>query len=137
MSRWQYRFQNFQKSLKRLQEAIEIIERNPGDFLRMAGLIQTYEFCFELGWKTLKDYLTQEGHDVPSPRKTIRTAFESNIIQDGKTWISALEDRNKTAHTYDEGMALDVIQDITHKYFPVLKNLEKFLTQENEKLGTR
>lgn len=121
--RWKQRFQNFEKVYKRLNHAIIVVKGEPDNEVLAAGLIQTYEFTFELGWKTLKDYLEMEGFDVPSPRSTIRQAYQSGYIQNAEDWIQALNDRNLTTHTYDELIAAKVINDINEKYFFILEEL--------------
>ncbi len=59
--RWKQRFQNYEKAFKRLSRAIEVVRVTPDDDLLQSGLVQTYEYTFELAWKTLKDYLEMEG----------------------------------------------------------------------------
>ena len=46
------------KNLKRLQRRILIDESND---LEVQGIIQSFEFSFELAWKTLKDDLESQG----------------------------------------------------------------------------
>jgi nucleotidyltransferase substrate binding protein (TIGR01987 family) len=119
--RWQQRFQNFEKSLEHLQEAMEI--KDP-DILQQAGLIHFFEMTFELSWNVLKDYLKEEGFDnIKSPRGTLKKAFEIDLIENGEHWLELLTDRNLTAHTYDEGKAKEVVKLIHEKYFPLLENL--------------
>ena len=65
-------------------------------------LYQFYEICFELSWKTMKDYLESEGFEVKSPREAIKLAFQTGLVEDGELWIEALEARNMTSHIYDE-----------------------------------
>ena len=125
--RWKQRFQNFDKAFKRLADAILIIRKDPDNVLLQAGLIQTYEFTFELAWKTLKDYLEMEGFTVPSPRATLRQAFQCGYIQQGDVWLKALNDRNLTAHTYDDEVAKGVIADIQQTYYFLLKDLHQWL----------
>lgn len=125
--RWKQRFQNFDKAFKRLMDAIQIIRNDPDNVLLQAGLIQTYEFTFELAWKTLKDYLEMEGFTVPSPRATLRQAFQCGYIQQGDVWLKALNDRNLTAHTYDDEVAKEVIADIQQTYYFLLKDLHQWL----------
>ncbi len=125
--RWKQRFQNFDKAFKRLTDAIQIIRNDPDNVLLQAGLIQTYEFTFELAWKTLKDYLEMEGFTVPSPRATLRQAFQCGYIQQGDVWLKALNDRNLTAHTYDDEVAKEVIADIQQTYYFLLKDLHQWL----------
>lgn len=128
--RWKQRFQDFEKVHKRLNHAIIVVKNEPDNEVLAAGLIQTYEFTFELGWKTLNDYLEMEGFDVPSPRSTIRQAFQSGYIQNAEDWIQALNDRNLTTHTYDELIAAKVISDINEKYFFILEELYLYLKEK-------
>lgn len=120
--RWKQRFQNFEKAYKRLERAVRTIEEEPENELLQAGLIQTYEYTFELAWKVMKDYLQEEGFDVPSPKRTLRQAFQSGYISEGALWMKALEGRNLTSHAYDEAIALMVIRDIRERYFPLLRD---------------
>lgn len=128
--RWKQRFQNFDKAFHRLERAVNIVRQNPDNDLLQAGLIQTYEFTFELAWKTLKDYLESEGFTVPSPKATIRQAFQSGYIQHGDSWMKALNDRNLTTHTYDEDIANEVVHDIETTYFNLLKELHQWFQKQ-------
>ena len=68
-----------------------------------------------------------EGYEVKSPRSTIKTAFQIQLVYDGATWIDALEKRNLMAHTYDEKVALEAEILIRSKYYPVIKELSNLL----------
>ena len=127
--RWKQRFQNFEKALGHLAEALEIEQP---DLLQKAGIIQFFEMSYELAWNTLKDYLEEQGFiDVKSPRIAIKKAFEIGLIEDGHTWMDLLLDRNLTAHTYDEEKATEVEELIHEKYFPVLTELYETLKKKN------
>ena len=102
--RWKQRFVNFEKAFQTLERTVVI--ENPSEAER-GGLIQFFEVAFELSWKTLKDYLEAGGFQVKSPREVLKQAFQSGIIQDGHAWMEALEDRNLTAHTYNEACLSD------------------------------
>lgn len=125
--RWKQRFRNFDKAFRRLDEATRILPNDPDNFLLQAGIIQIYEFTFELAWKTLKDYLEAEGFTTPSPKATLRQAFQSGYIQNGDLWLKALNDRNLTSHTYDDVIVMEVIKDIQEHYFYLLKDLHTWL----------
>jgi len=125
--RWQQRFQNFNKAFKYLKDTLKI--ENPSDAER-AGIIQFYEVAFELAWKTLKDFLTAEGFSVKSPREALKTAFRNGYINHGDLWINALEERNLSAHTYDETMAQELVENIKTIYFPILEDFEKWGKQQ-------
>ena len=122
--RWKQRFSNFSKSMNYLEQALTI--QSP-DIVQKAGIIQFFEMSFELSWKVLKDYLEEQGfEDVISPRAAIKQAFEIGIIENGHGWLELLQDRNLTAHTYDEEKANEMEQLIHKNYFPLLKKLQLF-----------
>ena len=120
--RWKQRFQNYEKAFKRLSRAIEVVKSAPDDDLLQSGLVQTYEYTFELAWKTLMDYLTLEGFEVRSPRETIRQGFQSGYIMNGEDWLQALADRNLTTHIYDNEIIIRVLNGIFERYFFLLQD---------------
>jgi len=123
--RWKQRLSNFKKSLAHLAVAVEIEEPS---IVQQAGTIQFFEMSFELAWKTLKDYLEEQGFtDVKSPKATIKKAFEISLIEDGHTWLEALENRNLAAHTYDDETAQEIYGLICYSYFSLLEALKNRL----------
>ena len=125
--RWQQRFRNFKKAFLLLERSVTIESLSE---IERAGLIQFFEMTFELGWKMMKDYLEAQGFLVKTPRETIKQAFQIELIDDGQTWLLALEDRNLTTHTYDEETAIQIEKLIREKYFPVMKDLYDRLKAE-------
>jgi len=125
--RWKQRFINFEKSFRLLERTIAI--ENPSE-AEKGGIIQFYEVCFELSWKVMKDYLESEGYIVKSPKQTIKQAFQIDLITEGELWIMALEDRNLTAHTYDEETTELIINKIINDYFPLIEAL--YFSLKNE-----
>lgn len=69
--------------------------------LEKEGCVQRFEYAFELGWKTMKDYLAGEGVSLPTitPATVIRAAFEAKLVKDGQVWMEALDARDKMSHT--------------------------------------
>lgn len=131
--RWKQRFQNYEKAFNRLSRAIEIVRITPDDDLLQSGLVQTYEYTFELAWKTLKDYLEMEGFLLRSPRETIRQGFQSGYITNAEDWLQALADRNLTVHIYDDEIIARVLKDIYERYFFILREFyNNFKTRINE-----
>lgn len=90
--RWQQRLKDFEKSAQRLKEAASKKEFSD---LEKDGVIQRFEFTFELAWKTLKDYLENQGFSsVASPKKALQKSFSMDLVSEGNVWINMLEDRN-------------------------------------------
>ncbi len=130
--RWLQRFQNFEKAFNSLTESIEALQNEPDNDFIKDSVIQRYEYTIELGWKTLKDYLEYEGFlDISSPKKVVRLGLKEGYLKDDM-WIMALNDRNKTSHAYDEEMSKEVIEEITEKYYYLLRDLVETLRKEKD-----
>ena len=118
--RWRQRLENFAKAAGQLAEFTGQPRLNK---FERQGLIQCFEYTFELAWKTMKDYLEAQGFTVASPRSAIQTAFQIQLITDGHAWIDALDKRNLLAHTYDEERATEAETLIRSKYQPRIAEL--------------
>lgn len=118
--RWRQRFENLLKAFTLLEEAVDA----PGlSRLEMEGLIQRFEYTFELSWKTLKDYLEAQGILTNFPREVIKESFKAGVLKDGETWLEMLEVRNQLSHTYDEATFNDSVHAVKSSYFPAIKGL--------------
>lgn len=118
--RWKQRFSNYSKAIGQLTEFMELKELNK---FEVQGLIQCFEYTFELAWKVMKDYLELEGFEVKTPRSAIQTGFQIDLIEEGHIWIDALNKRNLMAHTYDEATAHEAETLIKESYYPQLLKL--------------
>lgn len=118
--RWRQRYQNLTRAFQQLQQGVAI--ENPSA-IEMQGIIQSFEFTFELAWKTLKDYLEAQGVPSPFPRETIKQAFHHGILENGEIWLEMLNKRNLLAHTYDEQLAMEAYRLISGGYFTHMQKL--------------
>jgi nucleotidyltransferase substrate binding protein (TIGR01987 family) len=118
--RWKQRFQNFEKALNLLEVSVTKTELTE---LEKAGVIQIYEFTFELAWKTIKDFLEEKAVEVKFPKDTIKEAFKYEIVDDGDLWMDMLEKRNLMAHTYNETNAELAYKLITGQYIIALQQV--------------
>lgn len=118
-----YKLEDFQKSLKKLEIALE--KDAHLDELYLDGTIQRFEFVYELSWKLMKSYLEYQGIEVVSPRETFREGFKDGIIHDATEWINLMINRNKTSHTYKEETAWDIYDKIKTEYIMLFKDFEK------------
>lgn len=127
-NRWQQRLEDFKKAHARLQEALN---RTEFDELVKDGIIQRFEFTFELAWKTLKDYLEDNGvMDVANPKKVLRKAFQENLFNDGELWLKMLEDRNSLSHLYKQEMSDNIFKSIKESYSRAIGDLISTLDKE-------
>jgi len=74
-----------------------------------AGIIQAFEYCFELCWKIMKRLLYERGQIANSPKETFRMAALEGFIADPEIWFDFLKKRNMTVHTYNPNQADEVI----------------------------
>lgn len=124
--RWQQRKENFNRAFNTLKDGFS---HQPTSKLEEAGLIKCYELTFELAWKSLKDFLTFQGHDVRFPRETIKKAFEKQLIEDGHLWIQMLDDSNFLAHTYNEDQVQEALHKIKKEFLPGLAQVHTALNK--------
>jgi len=122
--RWQQRFDNYQKVLVQLEKFVA--KGNALSEMEGQGLIKSFEYTYELGWLTMKDYLQSLGNiDLFGSRDSIQRGFQRGLIIDGQGWMDMYKDRIKTAHTYKQETAQEVIKAITERYFTLFKDFEK------------
>ena len=113
----------------RLQEGIEEYNSSRSETVR-DGVIQRFEFCTELAWKSTREYLLDQGYtEISSPKSVMRQAYADGLISDDALWVSLLNDRNLTSHIYDEATAAAVFGKISAVYLPLFKDLIKALNK--------
>ncbi len=120
--RWKQRFSNFLKAYSQLKK---FIDKGILNEFEEQGLIQSFEYTFELAWNLLKDYLEYEGNqNINGSRSAIAESFKIGLISDGEGWMELFKDRNKTSHTYNEDTAKEIIKHIYELAFPLFTNLK-------------
>ncbi len=96
-----------------------------------AGVIQNFEFTFELCWKFIQRWLRINQSAVTGPltrRDLFRRAARFGLIDDPFKWIEYSEARNLTAHTYNRKTADRIYAQIAaflHDAGKLLAELEK------------
>jgi nucleotidyltransferase substrate binding protein (TIGR01987 family) len=106
------RFQGAEKALTKLHEGVT---KESLTEMERDGLIQRFEFAFEIMWMCGKDYLLdREGLEAASPKKVIRTLRQVGLFSDEEAELALkmADDRNLTVHTYDEKMAIALSERI-------------------------
>ena len=112
------RIEPFQRAIQRLQEGLARYGADTTDSQIRDGLIQRFEFTYELGHKVLKRYLE---HASASPQQfdampfqdLIRTANEQGLLLgDWSDWRVFRDMRARTSHTCNEDIALEVVGGI-------------------------
>jgi nucleotidyltransferase substrate binding protein (TIGR01987 family) len=125
--RWKQRFQNFEKAFLFFAEITEKQSYTP---IEIGGLVHAFEIAFELGCKTIKDYLFKQGIETHFPRETLKEGFNTHVIEDGHTWIEMLEKGNELSHTYNEEVAHRAVEVIQKSYYPAIRQVYSYFKQK-------
>lgn len=125
------------KSFKELSSACLRLEEGSKQGkteLEIDGVIQRFEFTFELLWKTLKLYLKEMGIKCYSPKECLKEAFRHGLFIEDQIFLNMLKDRNKTTHIYNEEDSRKIFDRIKSDYYPAIDKLIKELSNriENE-----
>jgi nucleotidyltransferase substrate binding protein (TIGR01987 family) len=130
--RWIQRFSNYRKALTRLADAVALTEERKLSDLEQQGLIQGFEFTFDLTWKTLQDILRERNNPDANggPNVIITLSLENGYIKDFEGWKAMKKSRDLTSHSYDEETADDIAEKIVNKYHGLFIQLETRLQLE-------
>ena len=112
MERLKQKVGSAKRALKTLQELLEsqnltIVERD--------AAIQRFEYTFEALWKSGKAFLREiEGLEIGSPKGVIRGFLQIGLFTEEQTALALamVDDRNLTSHTYNEGLAEQICEQL-------------------------
>ena len=107
-----------ERAIARLEEALDIYQRDTSQTLIRDGLVQRFEFAFDLSYRLLKRYLGENAAapadiDAMNFADQIRTGNEHGLLLGNwPRWKAFRDMRAKTSHTYNEITALEVVAGI-------------------------
>lgn len=109
---------SLEQATERLAEGIDRYQADISDTQIRDGLIQRFEFTYEISHRMLKQYLSMtsaspEDYDAMPFQDLIRNGNQAGLLRsDWPQWRLYREMRGKTSHTYDENIALEVVREI-------------------------
>lgn len=121
---------------KKLSEGLIRYQSDINDEQIRDGLIQRFEFTYELSHKFIKRYLE---YSSPTPDDIDKMAFGDMIctaneygllLGDWADWKVYREMRNLTSHSYNEQKALQVVENIPK----FIKEIQFLLNELNKRL---
>lgn len=80
--------------------------------LEKDGVIQRFEFTYELSWKTLKRVLVFKGIQVNNPRDIFRESAKQGLISDPLVWFEFIRKRNLMSHVYSQVVAQEIFTSL-------------------------
>lgn len=131
MSRLSERIENFNKAYNLFDIACKSYAEDCNKEVNRLALVQAFEIAFELGWKVIKDYLATKAIEVFTPRDTIKSAFNANILPSAQVWIDMANDRNASTHEYNEDKVSVILKNIFEIYSKELKHFKENLGEFN------
>jgi len=118
---------DFQKTIERLGEVLKIEETE----ITRDSAIKRFELCFDLAWKSVKNFARENGMECYSPKECFKVAFQLKLIEHDEEWLEMIKDRNLTTHLYKEEQAEKIYKKLP-EYLKMFKNLfPKFKNGKN------
>ena len=110
----------FEKSLQNLESGFGSLK----DFLAepartpavVAGIVQAFEYTFELFWKSFQKVGDTNGNSSGSPRSAVLTANQMGLILEPDFWLKMLKDRNLSSHSYNRQLADEIVSRVEQEY---------------------
>lgn len=122
--RWQQRFENYKKAFNQFQSGVLKYQQSSLNELEKQGLIQAFEYTFELAWNLLRDYFVYQGiTEIRGSRDAIKLGFKYGLIENGESWMKMISARNLTSHTYNERVVEELLKEIIDIYYGEFKKL--------------
>lgn len=124
------KYENFVRALDNLKLCKNYTA--PYDVVTETGLVNLFSICFEQSWKAMKELLEDHGYSeskTGSPKMIIKLAFSAGMVQDESGWLELLDRRNEIAHSYNEEVAVAIIEKTKDRYLALFEALEKELRE--------
>lgn len=112
---------NLERAFSELESyaALPIVHRRD-----KAGLIQAFEFTFELFWKLFQKLAPESGLEASSPREALIAGRSLHLIAEDESgaWALMLRDRNLASHTYNAALADEIVERLLGSYLPCFRS---------------
>ena len=112
----------FENAVQKLEQALQ---QPKNEFLR-DSVIQRFEFCVELSWKTTRKIM---GTGTSAPKDVIREMAQNEYIEDVSLWLEAIDMRNLSSHTYKEDLA-EKVYSFAEDFLSSLQALAKKISKK-------
>jgi nucleotidyltransferase substrate binding protein (TIGR01987 family) len=133
--RWVQRFDNFKRALKQLEMAFEIMDQRELNELEQQGVIQAFEYNYELAWNVIKDFYPYQGvTDIQGSRDAFKLAFARGLISNGDVWLDMVKKRQLTVHSYNQATSEVILEAIIDDYYQQFQSLKTALTRQLDNL---
>ena len=109
MKKFEATLKQFEKALKSFKEVLKL---QKSDVVRDAA-IKRFELTLDLSWKMLKVFLEDKmGLLCTSPKEFFREAYRQGIFKYDEAWLTFVDLKNETVHTYNEKTAERIFSQV-------------------------
>ena len=120
-------------SLMKAFSKLKSFKQNLNTDQEKAGAIQSFHYCFELSWKTMKKVVEKSGQECYYQKDIFREAANAKLIDSPNDWFKFINLRNLTVHTYNEENAEEVISHIEEFYSLLNKFIQNLIALSYDK----
>jgi nucleotidyltransferase substrate binding protein (TIGR01987 family) len=122
--RWIQRFDNYSQAFNTLSKDIELANSKELSDIEKRGLIQAFEYTYELAWNLIRDFYHSQGEvSIQGSRDAFCLAFNRGLIDNGDAFMQSVKARQLSVHTYNKKTADKIFSDIMNIYYPEFKKL--------------
>ena len=122
-----------ENALRQLEIGLKETQANLTE-LNRDGVIQRFEYCMDLSWKSIQRYLKViaqiDEAKIRTKKDLFREAARLKFIQDAERWIEHYDARNDTSHGYDQRTAIMIFERVS-MFLPDAKALLESLRNVN------
>lgn len=127
MGKLESKYKNASKAFKALKRSLARDWHNDAEL--RDSVIQRFEFTVETCWKLYQAYFKEGGIDLDTPKATFKQLLKAGVLDEDETKLALdmIDDRNRSSHTYNEELAIDISNKVPD-YVPIF---EKMLSNRN------
>jgi len=96
--------------------------------LEKDGMIQRFEFTFDLAWKVMQDDLKLAGYKDARGRRACITQMAQDTFIDPFVWEDILVAPNELSHISDKAKSRDYLDKIIFDYHPAINEFKNTMT---------
>jgi len=128
--RWFQRFENYKKAFNTLSADVELATERELSDIEKRGLIQAFEYTYELAWNVIRDFYLSVGEgNIHGSRDAFTMAFNKGLVN-SEVLVQTIKSRQLTVHTYNEEAADAIFHDVINKYYEAFNELRESLQKQ-------
>ncbi len=131
--RWEQRLSHYEKALGSLLGDIQLATDRELSDIEKRGVIQAFEYTYELAWNVIKDFQKETGsEDIIGSKDAFQWAFKSKLVSTD-ILLKTIKSRQLTSHSYNKEVADEIYNNIIELYYDGFKELYDNLNLQKQK----